>query len=405
LFNDADGTYPKFAHQYEQDQLTAGNYYDDFSMWDIYRAQLPLLEILAPQRVNDMVSSLIRKGQQGGWLPIFPCWNSYTGAMIGDHATAFIASAWLKGIRQYDAEAAYALMRRNAFETPSREEYVDGKGRRALTSYLQYGYIPMEDSVPDAFHKKEQVSRTLEYAYDDYALATMAQALGKQEDYAVLIQRSKNYRHVFDTTTGFVRGRYTNGNWYTPFDPDQKMPFITEGTPRQYTFYVPQDIPGLAVLMGGTGRLEAALDTLFSKGEYWHGNEPGHQVPFMYNYTASPWKTQREVRRILATEYADGPGGLSGNDDAGQMSAWYVFAAIGLYAVDPVSGSYAICVPLFDNITLQLPGNKKVRVQVHKKSPQAAYIHQVQWNGRLLDKLFIAHRQLVSGGVLEIWLK
>jgi len=405
LFNDVDGAYPRFAHQYEQDQLTAGNYYDDFSMWDIYRAQLPLLEILFPDKVNDMAASLIRKGQQGGWLPIFPCWNSYTCAMVGDHSIAFIASAWLKGINHYDGNAAYALMRRNAFETPSRAEYLDGKGRRALTSYLQYGYVPLEDSVPDAFHKREQVSRTLEYAYDDYALAMMAKALGKEEDYTLLMQRAKNYRQVFDTATGFMRGRYANGNWYTPFYPDQKMSFITEGTPRQYTFYVPQDIPGLAALMGGTPRLEAALDSLFEKGEYWHGNEPGHQIPFLYNYTASPWKTQREVRRILETEYADGPGGLSGNDDAGQMSAWYVFAAMGLYPVDPVSGNYALCTPLFDNIVLQLPGNRETVIAVHKQNAQAAYIDKVLWNDVRLGSLFVTHQQLVKGGRLDIWLK
>lgn len=405
LFNDADGTYPLFAHQYEQGRLERGNYYDDFSMWDIYRAQLPLLEILMPDKVNDMAASLLLKGQQGGWLPIFPCWNSYTGAMIGDHATAFIASAWQKGIRGYDGEAAYALMRRNAFETPDRAAYLDGKGRRALASYLQYGYVPMEDSVPDAFHKKEQVSRTLEYAYDDYALGVMAKALGKDADHQVLMQRARNYRHVFDTAVGFVRGRYATGDWHTPFYPDQKMPFITEGTPRQYTFYVPHDIQGLAALMGGTQRLEYALDSLFEKGEYWHGNEPGHQIPFLYNYTASPWKTQLAVRRILATEYADGPGGLSGNDDAGQMSAWYVFAAMGLYPVDPVSGSYALCVPLFERITLKLPGNRKVNIQVHKPRPQADYIGHVLWNGARLNSLFITHTQLAKGGDLDIWLK
>jgi predicted alpha-1,2-mannosidase len=355
--------------------------------------------------VNDMAASLVRKGQQGGWLPIFPCWNSYTCAMVGDHSIAFIASAWLKGINQYDGNAAYALMRRNAFETPSRAEYLDGKGRRALTSYLQYGYVPLEDSVPDAFHKREQVSRTLEYAYDDYALAMMAKALGKEEDYTLLMQRAQNYRHVFDTATGFMRGRYANGNWHTPFYPDQKMSFITEGTPRQYTFYVPQDIPGLAALMGGTPRLEAALDSLFEKGEYWHGNEPGHQIPFLYNYTASPWKTQREVRRILETEYVDGPGGLSGNDDAGQMSAWYVFAAMGLYPVDPVSGNYALCAPSFDSITLQLPGSRTALITVHKQTAQAAYIDRVLWNGVRLNSLFITHRQLVNGGRFDIWLK
>src|ERR1044072_28570 len=233
----------------------------------------------------------------------------------------------------------------------------------------------------------------------------MSKALGKEEDYTLLMQRAQNYRQVFDTATGFMRGRYANGNWYTPFYPDQKMSFITEGTPRQYTFYVPQDIPGLAALMGGTPRFEAALDSLLKKGEYWHGNEPGHQIPFLYNYTPSPWKTQREVRRILETEYADGPGGLSGNDDAGQMSAWFVFAAMGLYPVDPVSGNYALCTPLFDNIVLQLPGNRETVIAVHKRNAQAAYIDKVLWNDVRLGSLFVTHQQLARGGRLDIWLK
>jgi predicted alpha-1,2-mannosidase len=174
LYNDVDGSYPKFAGNHETRQLSRSNYYDDFSMWDIYRAQIPLMEILHPKRVNDFVSSLITKGTQGGWLPVFPCWNSYTSAMIGDHATMVIASAFAKGMRNYDVKEAYRLMRKNAFDVASNEDYNNGMGRRALPSYLQYGYIPLEDSVPVAFHKKEQVSRTLEYAYDDYALSVVS---------------------------------------------------------------------------------------------------------------------------------------------------------------------------------------------------------------------------------------
>ncbi len=405
LFNDADGTYPKFAHQYELAQLTGGNYYDDFSMWDTYRAQLPLLEMIQPDLVNDFVSSFILKGQQGKWLPIFPCWNSYTGAMIGDHGTAFIASAYLKGIRDYDVEQAYALMRQNAFDTPGWEEYVDGKGRRALASYLKYNYVPMEDSVQEAFHKKEQVSRTLEYAFDDYALAMVAEALGKEQDSKQLRQRALNYRHVFDRSKGLMNGRYADGSWYASYHADKKLPFITEGTPRQYTFYVPQDIPGLAKLMGGTKQLENALDSIFMKGEYWHGNEPGHQIPFLYNYTASPWKTQREVKKILVEEYTDGPGGLSGNDDAGQMSAWYVLAAIGLYPVDPVSGEYLLTSPLFEQVTIQVAADKSMEIVTHKKSSQSSYIHAVKYNGKAYNNSFIKHADLLKGEKLEIYLQ
>jgi predicted alpha-1,2-mannosidase len=319
LVNDVSGTYPQFAHQYKTAKLKPGaNYYDDLSMWDIYRAELPLLEVVQPKLVGDIVSSLILKGQQGGWMPIFPCWSSYTSAMIGDHAMPFISSAYLKGIKGFDVNEAYRLLRQNAFEVAPTADYADGKGRRALMSYMKYGYIPLEDPVNDAPHKNEQVSRTLEYAYDDYALAMIAKALGKQSDYKQLIARSKNYKNVFDTSTGLMRGKHADGTWISPFYPDRKTSYITEGTARQYTFYVPQDIAGLTGLMGGKDKLESALDSIFIKGEYWQGNEPGHQTPYLYNFTNSPWKTQQIVAKIREEEYTDGPGGLSGNDDWGR---------------------------------------------------------------------------------------
>ena len=405
LYNDVDGNYPKFSGNYELMNSGRRNYYDDFSMWDIFRAQLPLQELLQPERCNDMVQSLINKGKQGGWLPIFPCWNSYTSEMIGDHATAFIASAFAKGIRNYDVDEAYRLMRKNAFDVPDEKDYLNGKGRRALPSYLKYGFIPIEDSVPIAFHKKEQVSRTLEYAYDDYALYTIAKDLNKKDDQQKLLQRLFNYKNVFDTSSGMVRGRYKNGTWYSPFNPDSRQFYITEGTPRQYTFYVPQDVPGLAGLMGGRDQLEKELDSLFDKDEYWHGNEPGHQIPFMYNYTNAPWKSQKIVRKILKEEYGDGPGGLSGNDDAGQMSAWYVFAAIGFYPLDPVSGNYLLVSPLFDSVKIKLPGKKLFEIITHKTNPDAQYIKEIKWNGRKYDKNYLPHALIISGGKLEIWLQ
>lgn len=402
LFSDASGAYPAFSKQYETAHLSGGNYYDDFSMWDIFRTMLPLYEIIDPALINDFVRSMILKGRQGGWLPIFPCWNSYTSAMIGDHVTPFIASAYLKGIRNYDIDAAYALMRQNAFGTPDTAAYSDGKGRRALQSYLQYGYIPMEDSVPDAFHKKEQVSRTLEYAFDDHALAEVAKALGKKDDYRRLAASALNYRNVFDTSTGFVRGRYANGNWYTPFEPDKRAPYITEGTPRQYTWYVPHNVEDLIRLKGGKMKFEAALDDVFRMKEYWHGNEPGHQVPFLYNYTDAPWKTQREVRNILAGEYTSGPGGLSGNDDAGQMSAWYVMAAIGLYPVNPVSGEYALCSPLFDTVTIRLQNNRVFSITTQKETTGSAYISSITLNNKPHNGYFVDYATLMKGGTMAI---
>lgn len=401
LFSDADGTHPRFDKQYKL-RKDHQEYYDDFSMWDIYRAQLPLLSLTHPARVNDFVFSLLQKGTEGGWQPIFPCWNNYTAAMIGDHVSAFLASAFARGIGLQYQEDAYALMRKNAFETAADADYANGKSRRALRSYLQYGFIPLEDSVPFAFHKKEQVSRTLEYAFDDYAVATVAKRLGRTSDYRQLLQRSKNYQHVFDTSAGMVRGRFASGQWYTPLLPDSREFYITEGTPRQFTFFVPQDIPGLTALMGGKGKLEAALDSLFAKQEYWHGNEPGHHIPFLYNYTDHPKKTQLEVQRILADEYSDGAGGLSGNDDAGQMSAWYVFAAIGLYPVDPVSGSYAVSTPLFDSLQLQLSNGRSFSITTHRSSPGAACIRRILLNGKPIPDYFIRHAAIMRGGILTV---
>jgi len=404
LMNDADGTHPLFGKPYQLEKLKSGNYYDDFSMWDIYRAQLPLFEILDPDLINQLIASIIEKGKQGGWLPIFPCWNNYTAAMIGDHASAFIASAFAKGIRKYDVNEAYRLMRKNAFDTADDYNYKNGMGRRALASYLKYGYIPLEDSVPQAFHKKEQVSRTMEYAFDDYAVSVVAKGLGKNEDYRKLQQRSFNYRNVFDTSTGMVRGRYANGNWVKPFNADNREVYITEGTPRQYSFYVPQDIAGMTRLMGGEKQLEKSLDSLFAKNEYWHGNEPGHQIPFLYNYTAAPYKTQEQVRKILTEEYSDGPGGLSGNDDAGQMSAWYLFAAIGFYPVNPVSNQYQLCSPLFDTINIELPHHKNLKIICSKKTKDAFYIQRVKWNGTPYEKNYINYEDLMQGGKLEFTL-
>ncbi|WP_082489523.1 GH92 family glycosyl hydrolase [Pedobacter sp. Leaf176] len=404
LFNDVDGGYPKFAGNYQKQTTVAGNYYDDFSMWDIYRAQLPLVELLQPEMTNAFVNSLILKGKQGGWLPIFPCWNSYTAAMIGDHSTAFIASAYNKGIRNYDVNAAYQLMRQNAFQMPDSLDYLNGKGRRGINSYLKYGYIPMEDSIPDAFHKREQVSRTLEYAYDDYALSTIAKDLGKRDDYRKLKKRSLNYKNIFDKQVGMVRGRFQNGHWFEPFLPDHREPYITEGTPRQYTFYVPHDVPGLVKIMGGTKKLEHLLDSLFEKKEYWHGNEPGHQIPFLYNYTAAPWKAQKQVEKILNEEYDEGAGGLSGNDDAGQMSAWYVFASMGFYPVDPVSGNYQLVTPAFPEVLIDFKNGNPLKIKIIK-SKNASLIKKITLNGKTLKNYQVSHKQLMAGGELIYYLQ
>jgi predicted alpha-1,2-mannosidase len=405
LYNDVNGTYPRFSASYVTETLQKGNYYGDFSMWDIYRSDIPLYEILSPALVNDWVRSMILKGQQGGWLPIFPCWNNYTSEMIGDHVLEFIASAWCRGIRDYDVREAYRLMRHNSFDTPPREDYVDGKGRRALSSYLRYGYIPLNDSVADAFHKNEQVSRTLEYAYDDYSTALMAKGSGNKKDYRMLMKRAGNYRNVFDRRVGLMNGRFADGSWAHPFYPDKRMSYITEGTPRQYSFYVPQDIPGLAKLMGGRRQLESQLDSLFTGDRYNHGNEPDQQAPFLYDYTPHPWKTQLQVRNILERAYGTGPGGISGNDDAGAISAWYIFAAMGFYPANPVSGDYLISSPLFDTLAIRTGAGKVFKVVTHRHSRASVYISRVTWNRKPYLKDYLRHSMFTEGGRLDIFLE
>ena len=240
IFSDVDGSYPKFDGGGQIMKMDHGTYYCDFSQWDTYRAVHPLFSILNPSRNGDMAHSLVLKGQQGGWLPIFPSWNSYTAAMIGDHCIAMIGDAIVKDTPGFDYEEAYTLMRKNAFEAnPDSGSYRDGKGRRAIESYLKYNYVPLEDQVTEAFHRREQVSRTLEYAYDDFVLAQVAKKLGKTDDYKALIKRAENYRNVIDPETGYARGRHADGTWIEPFDPFASTSFICEGTPYHYTWYAP----------------------------------------------------------------------------------------------------------------------------------------------------------------------
>lgn len=404
-FNDVDGRYPSFATGTPIRQLPQGTtYYDDFSMWDTYRALHPLINLLTPDKSGEMMQSLVYKYEQGGWLPIFPCWNSYTAAMIGDHCISVLADAYAKGIRNFDIKTAYKAMRQNAFETPANpQDYRDGKGRRALQSYLEYGYIPVEDSVLDAYHTCEQVSRTLEYAYDDYALATIAQSLGEQSDYEALMKRAQNYRNVIDPATGYAQGRHADGTFLPPADPCAFARFITEGTPCHYTWYVPHDPQGLMECMGGKEAYTAKLDSMFAPTwRYWHGNEPCHQIVYMYNFAGEPWKTQQMVRHILANEYQASAGGLAGNEDAGQMSAWYVFSALGFYPVCPGSPRYEIGSPSFTTATIHPTGGKTFTIHAHGASPENVYIQSAKLNGQPLTRSYLLHNELMQGGELEL---
>lgn len=396
--NDVDGSYCAFASgKVVSPTDSSRRYFDDYSLWDTYRAQHPLVTLLHPSLSGEMMQSLVDKYRSGSWLPIFPCWNSYTAAMIGDHATAAISDAYCKGVRNFDVHAAYEAMRRNAFEPASVPDYVEGKGRRALHSYLKYGYIPVEDSVPDAYHKREQTSRTLEYAFDDFALAQMARELGYKGDYAALIDRARNYERVINPATGYACGRRADGSFVSD-DPFSFSPHITEGAPCHYTWYVPHDPYGLMRIMGGEDNYVAKLDSMFSEGRYWHGNEPCHQVAYMYGFAGQPWKSARAVRHIMATEYRDTPGGLSGNDDAGQMSAWYVFSALGFYPVCPSTPYYMIGTPLFERVVLHLENGNKLTLLAPEVSDEKMYIRSITRGGVSYPYNYLRHSDLMEGG-------
>lgn len=305
----------------------------------------------------------------------------------------------MKGF-ELDLDSAWKYMRKNAFEIPADyADYVDGKGRRSLRTYMEFGYIPLEDEVLEAFHQHEQVSRTLEYAYNDWVLAQVAAKMGFADDYNELMERAGNYRNVFDPERGWVNGRYIDGTFSSDFDANRHMPYITEGTPKQYSWYVPHDPEGLAGLMGGMNSFLNNLDELIINNQYWHGNEPSHHIPYLYNIAGRWDLTQKTVKEILRTEYGNGPGGLSGNDDSGQLSAWYVFSSMGFYPVCPGSNEYQLSSPLFSSVTLHLnpayyPGKK-----LTLKAPGAGMdkiFEKIRKNGKITVPL-LNHGEIRKG--------
>ncbi|WP_263378132.1 GH92 family glycosyl hydrolase [Granulicella paludicola] len=408
VLSDVSGTYPTFASGGpDATQRPAVSnakdyvYYDDYSLWDTFRAVHPLFTLIEPTRERDMVRSLIAKGDAGGFLPIYPAWSNYTSEMIGDHADAVIVDAWAKGIRDFDLDDAYRLMRHNATASPATHDlYLDGRGRRGLESYLKYGYIPLEDTIPDAFHKNEQVSRTLEYAYDDALVGTIAKALHKVDDEALFAKRAQNYRNVIDPSVGFARGRHADGTWVTPFEPLKPATYVTEALPIQYTFFVLQDIPGLIDLLGGKQPFIVKLDELFDGKFYDHGNEPSHHIAYLYDHADAAWKTQLRVRNVADSVYKNTPDGIAGNDDCGQISAWYIFSALGFYPVTPGTPNYEIGTPLVDSATLNLPSGKHLRIEARGASSGLTYIQSATLNGKPLTTYYLTQDQLTSGGTL-----
>ncbi len=404
LFNDVDGTYRGMDRQ----NHTGAKFqnYTTFSIWDIYRAEWPLLTLLQPGRVNDMVGSMLAEYRESGLhtTPIWPLWGNETWCMIGYHSIAMIAEAYLEGFRGFDAEAAYQAMRDTALQD-----------RNGLKSYRELGYVA---SRPD----EQATSRTIEYAFDDWCLARMAEALGHPEDASVFYQRSANYRNLFDRTTGFFRGRKANGSWRSPFVPNALVnDEYTEADAWQYAMGVQQDVPGLIALYGGDHGLINKLDALFTVdstiqtgipditgliGQYSQGDEQCHHVAYLYDYVGEPFKTQQRVRQVMATLYNDTPAGECGNADCGQMAAWYVFSALGFYPMNPASGIYALGSPAVSKAVIQLDSEhyhgRTFTIIARNNGPENLYIQAAALNGAPLRKPWLTREQVTAGGTLQL---
>lgn len=405
IYEDVDGSYRGLDQNiHHSDGFTN---YAIFSLWDTYRATHPLFALIQPDRDIDMIKSMLAHYNQSvdHLLPIWSLNNNETWCMIGYHAVSVIADAMMKDLSGFDYQSAY-----EACKTTAMNPDYD-----SVREYAQIGYVPFD-------HENESVSKTLEYAFDDYCIARMAKKLGKEEDYKYFMKRAMAYNNIFDHETKLMRGKDSNGNWRTPFDPhgyidDMNKRDITEGTNWQYSWYVPHDVQGLINLHGSPERFDTNLDTLFIEpekgtftegtedilgrfGEYWHGNEPAHHVAYLYNYVRKPWKTQNLVRRIMLTQYGNKPNSLCGNDDCGQMSAWYLFNTMGFYPIAPSSNIYTIGTPGAKKVTLKLADGKTFITRAENYSPENMYIQSAFLNGKEWNKTYLTYDQIKEGGEL-----
>lgn len=402
LFNDVDGQYRGMDLQVHKLQAGASNY-TTYSLWDTYRALHPLYTLVQTDRLPDLLNTLVRMAEQSPvGVPVWPLQAVETGCMIGYHSAPVLAEAYVKGISGVDYAKAYPLWRRRAF--------IDNY--RGLIQYRDLGYIPCDQ-------EDEAVSKTLEYAYDDWAVAHLARAAGATDDYKLLLQRSRNYKNVFDGSITFMRGKLANAHWAEPFDPrgmghSKKWRDFTESNSWQATFLNQHDLYEYMKLFGGEEGFVQKLDKLFNQsselppdappdiagmvGQYAHGNEPGHHVSYLYAYAGEHYKTQSRVRFLLDTMHHAEPDGLAGNEDCGQMSAWYIMSALGFYAVDPVSGNYVFGSPIFDRATIQLGNGKQLTIETGGNGPDKPYIQSVTWNGKPYTKSWFRHADIVDGG-------
>ncbi len=401
-FSDKNGQFRQQNDEiYSTKDFTA---YSTLSLWDTFRAENPLITLLQPKKSSDIISSMLAYSDVINKLPVWTLYGNETDCMTGYHSIPVIVEAYLKGVRSFNAEKAFEMMKK----TMMGDE-------RGLKFYKQYGYIPYDKW-------DESVTITLEYAYDDWCVAQMAKALGKTDDYEFFMKRSEAYKHLFDPTTGFMRGKSASGKWREPFDPKhsnhREATDYTEGNAWQHSWFVPQNPKGLIEAFGGKEKFTTHLEKLFTEsseitgdnvsaditgliGQYAHGNEPSHHIAYLFNKAGEPHRTQYWVNEILKTQYNTTPNGYSGNEDCGQMSAWYVWSSIGLYPMNPVSGEYEIGRPLFPKAKINLPNGETFTIIAENVSAENMYIQSATLNGKPLDRTFITDEELKNGGELK----
>lgn len=401
--SDVNGEY--MASDYVTRSVAKGEvHYSTFSLWDTFRAAHPLYTLIHTHRIPDFVKSMMRQYDYYGYLPVWQLWGQDNYCMIGNHSIPVIVDAVLKGVAGVDEEKAYeAVFNSSIVSHPNSPFEV----------WEKYGYMPENIQT-------QSVSITLEQAFDDWCVAQLAKRLGKEKDYNHFMKRSAFYRNLFNSKTGFFQPKNDKGEWIEPFDPykygaNGGYPF-TEGNAWQYFWYVPQNIPDLISLTGGNKAFVAKLDTFFTVsyqsgalndnasgfvGQYAHGNEPSHHVAYLYACAGEPWKTQKYVAYIMNELYNDSSSGYAGNDDCGEMSAWYVFGVLGFYPVNPVSGEYVIGTPMLEEAVIQLPGRKTFTVKAPRKEDNEVYICSMKLNGEKYTKNYITHQDIMKGGILE----
>ena len=398
LLSDHDGNYKGANNK----TMNAKGFdrYDTFSLWDTYRAAHPLYTIIHPNRVSDMMNSLLAHYKETGLLPVWSLQGNETNMMIGYHAVPVIVDAYFKGIENFDIKLAYEACIKSATDHS-----------RQIDTYMKLGYVPVDEK-----EENWSVSKTLEYAYDDWCIAQFAKALGKSEDYNTFLKRSENWRNVYDAKSNFMRPKLTDGTFVTNFVPKEYSAYFCESNAWQYFWSVQHNIEGLTSIIGGNEKLSEKLDTMFSLnplpedklpifstgmiGQYAHGNEPSHHVAYLYNYIGKPWKTQKLIREILETQYKNEPNGHCGNEDCGQMSSWYVFNALGFYPVNPAQGVYAFGSPIVDTALIHLENGKTFNVKALNNNSKNIYIQSVTLNGKAINRNYITHKEIMNGGVL-----